>query len=266
MSDLARSKLSSSTSELPVSSPIAMKNVLAMAPPIRSRSTRPSSADMTPIFPEILEPPSMPMNGRSGSRSASSRNRSSLPMSSPATASPPRSIMARASPEVEAWARWATPKASLTKRSPRAAHEAASAGSFASSPARNRVFSSSATPPAGSSETSAATPSGSASGMKRTGSPSNSDSRAATGARDSPGVGPSGRPKCERRTTLAPASRRSSIVGTEERSRWSSVTRPASKGTLKSARTTAVRPLSHPASMSVMVFFMRSVRRIGGRG
>ena len=55
----ARSILSGSTSELPTSSPRALRKVKAMPPPMRMRSTRGSRWVMTSILPEILAPPRM---------------------------------------------------------------------------------------------------------------------------------------------------------------------------------------------------------------
>src|SRR5207245_1402485 len=85
-SSLASAMRSASTSDEPTSSPIAAKNVHAIAPPINSSSTRGSSERMTSIFPEILAPPSTAINGRFGSRSNSPRYLSSFSMRKPATA------------------------------------------------------------------------------------------------------------------------------------------------------------------------------------
>ncbi len=65
---------------------------------------------MTSIFPEIFAPPSIAMKGRFGSESACPRYSSSFAISKPATAG--RSTCA--TPTVEACARCAAPKASLT--------------------------------------------------------------------------------------------------------------------------------------------------------
>ena len=54
---------------------------------------------------------------------------------------------------------------------------------------------------------------------------------------------PFGRPRCETRTTRAPRSRSSSIVGSAARIRVSSATWPSSSGTLKSARTRTRLPV-----------------------
>src|SRR5207237_1002680 len=70
---LARSSLSRSTSEPPTPNPMARKNVLAIAPPMRIWSTRGNSASITSILPEILAPPSTARNGRRGWSSASPR-------------------------------------------------------------------------------------------------------------------------------------------------------------------------------------------------
>ena len=62
----ASSSRSGSTSELPVSRPIAAKKVHAIAPPIRIWSTLGSSASIRSILPLILAPPSTATNGRFG--------------------------------------------------------------------------------------------------------------------------------------------------------------------------------------------------------
>ena len=53
---------------------------------------------------------------------------------------------------------------------------------------------------------------------------------------------PFGLPRCEQTATPAPASSRYSSVGTEARMRASSVTRPSSSGTFRSARTSTRAP------------------------
>ena len=71
----AISTRSASTSDFPVSKPMAAKNVHAMAPPIRISSTLGSSASMTSILPEIFAPPSTATNGRAARSSASAEVR-----------------------------------------------------------------------------------------------------------------------------------------------------------------------------------------------
>src|SRR5882672_3416116 len=73
-SSLASAMRSGSTNEPPTSSPIALKNVHAMAPPMSSSSTRGRSERMTSILPEIFAPPSTAMNGCLGLPSSWPRN------------------------------------------------------------------------------------------------------------------------------------------------------------------------------------------------
>src|SRR4029079_3275032 len=53
---------------------------------------------------------------------------------------------------------------------------------------------------------------------------------------------PPGRPRCEQRTSEAPRSRSSSIVGSAASLRIASATRPPSRGTLKSTRSSTRSP------------------------
>ena len=64
---------SGSTSDVPVSSPIAAKKVHAIAPPIRISSTCGSRCSITSILPEILAPPRIATKGRAGFSSACPR-------------------------------------------------------------------------------------------------------------------------------------------------------------------------------------------------
>src|SRR5205085_4997526 len=109
-SSLASATRSGSTSEEPTSSPIAAKNVHAIAPPISSSSTRGSNERMTSIFPEIFAPPSTATNGCLGSRSNSPRYCSSFSIRKPVTAGLTRCATA----SVGEWAPWAEPTASFT--------------------------------------------------------------------------------------------------------------------------------------------------------
>jgi hypothetical protein len=93
---------------------MARRNVLAMAPPMISRSTRGSRFSMTSIFPEIFAPPRIATNGRSGASRALPRNRSSASIRSPATAGFPSRFICSGAPTVDAWARCAAPNASFT--------------------------------------------------------------------------------------------------------------------------------------------------------
>src|SRR6266576_971185 len=73
-SSLASAIRSGSTNESPTSSPMALKNVHAIAPPMSSSSTRGRSERMTSILPEIFAPPSTAMKGRLGLPSSWPRN------------------------------------------------------------------------------------------------------------------------------------------------------------------------------------------------
>ena len=80
---------------------------------------------------------------------ATRRSRAAWRPRAPAAARPPTGRCS-ATPAVEAWARWAAPKASFTNASPSAARLCASAGSFFVSPGSQRVFSSTSTSPGSS--------------------------------------------------------------------------------------------------------------------
>mmetsp|Transcript_10683 Transcript_10683/g.27722 ORF Transcript_10683/g.27722 Transcript_10683/m.27722 type:complete len:251 (+) Transcript_10683:611-1363(+) len=72
-SSLARSSLSSSTSEEPTLRPRALRKVKTMPPPITSTSHFSMSESMTPILDDTLEPPTMAAKGRLGAETAPSR-------------------------------------------------------------------------------------------------------------------------------------------------------------------------------------------------
>src|SRR5258708_6604514 len=157
-------------------------------------------------------------------------------------------------PSVEAWARWALPKASLTKtEAPLSAmRRAAKAGSLASSSAWKRTFSSKSTPPSARSPAIFRTWGPTQSAAIITGRPRSSASRAPTGLRLSSGSGPlGGRPKWEARISRAPALIRWSRVGCEARIRVSSRMAPLAIGTLKSTRTKTRSPRRFRRSLTV---------------
>src|SRR5579885_2995429 len=106
----ATSTASCSTSDPPTDRPRATRNVVAIAPPTSSSSTRASRARSTPILLETFAPPRTATNGRAGSASKAPRWRSSRSIRNPATAG----LSSRAMATVEACARWAEPNASLT--------------------------------------------------------------------------------------------------------------------------------------------------------
>src|ERR1019366_2712535 len=111
-SSLARSILSSSTSDLPVGRPWARRKVYAMAPPINRRSTTLPRFWMTSILSDTLAPPRIATHGRGGLVVAIPRYFSSCSMSSPAAACATYLIM----PSVEACARCAEPNAEMSLR------------------------------------------------------------------------------------------------------------------------------------------------------
>src|ERR1035437_282529 len=163
--------------------------------------------------------------------------------------------------------RWTTPNPSLTKMSAREASSSAkaprSASSLDVSPGLNRRFSSSATCPSPSAAAADRADSPTVSVAKATGAPSSSWSRWATGAREYLASGaPLGRPRWAHTTTRAPASVRALMVGTEARTRPSSVMVPlASRGTFRSLRTKTRFPRTSPARIrSCAVFIVESER------
>src|SRR2546425_1129073 len=238
-SSLASAMRSGSTSDEPTSSPMAAKQVQAIAPPNSSSSTRGSSERITSILPEILAPPSTATKGCLGSLSSLPRYCSSFSIKKPATAGLRRCATA----SVDACARCAEPNASFTYRSPRAANVLANSGSFFSSPGQKRVFSTRATPPRGSRRVAATPVAGSA--MNSTGAPSSVSRSRTICLSEYCGSGPPlGLPRCESSTTRAPFSRRYWIVGNDARRRVSSLTLPFFSGTLKSTRTSARLPSS----------------------
>ena len=225
----AVSSRSSSTSDLPTLWPAAAMKVLAMPPPTISWSTLPTSEESSSSLVETLEPATMASSGRAGCSSALASASSSAISSGPPAATGAKRI----TPWVEAWARWAVPKASMTNTSHSAAYFFDSASSSLFSPTFMRQFSSSTTWPAATS-----TPS-TQSRSSGTSTPSSSDRRLATGASESvPLHTPSfGRPRCEVTMTAAPFSRASLMVGSEAVMRCSEVITPASLiGTLRSWR------------------------------
>mmetsp|Transcript_56328 Transcript_56328/g.155513 ORF Transcript_56328/g.155513 Transcript_56328/m.155513 type:complete len:253 (+) Transcript_56328:318-1076(+) len=126
---LAVSMKSSSTSDEPVAMPRAARKVKTMPPPMTTLSHFLIRASRTVIFDETLEPPTMAASGFSPSEMAPSRNSSSLARRKPETDGE-RNLV---TPSVEAWARWAVPNASLTKRSNGAASFSTKPASFFSS-------------------------------------------------------------------------------------------------------------------------------------
>mmetsp|Transcript_6898 Transcript_6898/g.13377 ORF Transcript_6898/g.13377 Transcript_6898/m.13377 type:complete len:253 (+) Transcript_6898:174-932(+) len=126
MTALAVSMKSSSTREVPTERPLALRKVKTMPPPMTTLSHLSRRVSRTVILEETLEPPTMAAMGFSPLLTAPSRYSSSLARRKPAT----EGERCLVTPSVEAWARWAVPKASLTKRSKGAANFLTNSGSF----------------------------------------------------------------------------------------------------------------------------------------
>mmetsp|Transcript_33380 Transcript_33380/g.68148 ORF Transcript_33380/g.68148 Transcript_33380/m.68148 type:complete len:265 (+) Transcript_33380:154-948(+) len=126
MTSLAVPTKSSSTREVPTSRPLALRKVKTMPPPMMILSHLSRRASRTVILEETLDPPTMAAMGFSPLEMAPSRYSSSLARRNPDTEGE-RNLV---TPSVEAWARWAVPKASLTKRSKGAASFSTNSGSF----------------------------------------------------------------------------------------------------------------------------------------
>ena len=117
--------------------------VLAIPPPTISSSTRDISDSSTVNLVETLEPPTIASIGRSGSVKPLSSSNNSRLNRGPAQADGAYRI----TPSVDAWARWAVPKASITNMSHKVAMFRAKASSLLFSPALKRTFSHKTTSP-----------------------------------------------------------------------------------------------------------------------
>ena len=104
---------SCSHNDLPTGYPAAAKKVLAMPPPTTRLSQRSASCSSTSSFVDTFEPPTMATRGFAGADRARSSALSSATNSGPAQAT----SAYKPTPWVEACARWAVPKASITKTS-----------------------------------------------------------------------------------------------------------------------------------------------------
>ena len=105
------------------------------------------------------------------------------------------------------------------------------------------------------------------SGMKVTLRPTMSAVARAIGSSDRSGSGPSfGRPKCASRTTLAPLSESSRMVGATRSMRVASVTLPSAIGTLRSTLTSTRLPLMSPRSSRVLKWAMRRLLESNAAG
>ena len=189
-----------STRLLPTPTPWAARNVYAMAPPMARQSTRSSRLVITGILSDTLAPPRIAMKGCSGFSSALDRYATSFCMRKPMPAG-----RRCATPSVEACARWAAPKASLTYRSLPAASALAKTGSFFFSPGWKRRFSRRMTSPSFMAVTAVSTSGPTQSARHATGRPINSERRLPAGARrmDST-TSPLGRPRWLQSTRRPP--------------------------------------------------------------
>mmetsp|Transcript_28183 Transcript_28183/g.67189 ORF Transcript_28183/g.67189 Transcript_28183/m.67189 type:complete len:254 (-) Transcript_28183:584-1345(-) len=122
----AVSTKSSSTREVPTLKPLALRKVKTMPPPMTIFSHLSRRAFKTVIFEETLDPPTMAAMGFSPFWMAPSRYSSSLARRKPETDGW-RNLV---TPSVEAWARWAVPKASFTNMSKGAASFSTKPASF----------------------------------------------------------------------------------------------------------------------------------------
>mmetsp|Transcript_15337 Transcript_15337/g.25568 ORF Transcript_15337/g.25568 Transcript_15337/m.25568 type:complete len:233 (+) Transcript_15337:1339-2037(+) len=110
MTALAVSMKSSSTREVPTLRPLAARKVKTIPPPMMTLSHLSRRASRTVILEETLDPPTMAAIGFFPPVTAPSRYSSSLARRNPET----DGLKNLVTPSVEAWARWAVPKASLT--------------------------------------------------------------------------------------------------------------------------------------------------------
>ncbi len=131
--------------ESPTGYPLAARNVKHMPPPITNASTTCNNASMTPSLSLTFAPPRTATNGRLGlSRRPPSTSTSRC------SNRPAADGKFFGGPTIEACALWAAPKASFTYASIPLTKCATKSGSFFSSPALNRRFSSRSTPGANS--------------------------------------------------------------------------------------------------------------------
>jgi len=200
---------------------------------------------------DTLEPPTMATIGRAGLARALSRASSSSVSRMPAQATGAY----LATPWVEASARCAVPKASMTNTSQSAAYFCAVSSTFFFSPLLTRQFSSTTSSPSATSK-----PPSTQSLIRRTGLPRRAAMLSATGFREtssdhSPSVG---RPRWEVTITRAPASRQCLMVAIDAVMRASLVTLPSLTGTLRSARIRTRLPLRSRSAMRMNLAMDRS--------
>ena len=109
--------------------PLAKRNVFAIPPPTIILSTSFTMFLNKSNLVEILAPPIIAVSGLLGLSKELDKAFNSRSIRGPAKLG-----MSLAIPVVDAWARWETEKASLTKQSPKSARLFENSGSFFSSP------------------------------------------------------------------------------------------------------------------------------------
>src|SRR5690606_32631123 len=177
----AKSTLSTSTKDFPISKPCAFKNVNAIPPPINTLSATLSKFLITSILSDTLAPPKIATNGLAGFSRAPPIKLISFSNNKPAT----DVFMLFAIPTLDACARCAVPNASLTNTSPNEAQYLPSSSlfedSFLPSKSSNLVFSNINTSPDSNLDTASSNALPRVSGINVTGLLISSDSLFATG-------------------------------------------------------------------------------------
>ena len=254
----AMSSISASCSDLPTLMPVAARKVLAMPPPTMSLSTLASRDSSTVSLVDTFEPATMATSGRAGLASARSSASSSPTSSGPAQAT----LANLPTPCVEASARCAVPKASITNTSHSDAICLARSSLSFFSPLLKRTFSSSTAEPGAVS-----TPLIEPVLLERHGRAQQlREPRGHGRQRELLGVHALFRPAQVRGagTPCAPLSIASLMVGSDARMRASLVTLPPSTGTFRSSR---IRTRLPARSWSAMrnTFMAPSFRRLSTR-
>ena len=195
--------------------------------------------EITLSLSATLAPPRIATNGLTGLLTALPRNSISFCIRYPTTLV----LTNLVTPSVEQCALWHAPKASLTYTSQRDASSLEKFSSFLVSSFLNLVFWRRTTSPSFIAATAAFAlgPTTSSSAANTTSLPSFSESLFATGASDSPSLGPFLTfPRCEQRITLPPSLINFLIVGSAATILFSSVITPFLSGTLKSHLTSTL--------------------------
>jgi len=199
----AVSSKSSSIMEFPVSTPLHLRKVLAMAPPIMISSTQFIIFSSAPSLLDTLAPPTMARRGLSGSAMALLKKSSSLSRRKPATDTGAYSVIAA----TEAWALWDTAKALFTYTSHNRASSSANTLPFSCSSLWNLKFSRSRISPSFMTDACFTAPSPTQSSARVTSLLRWVRKYSATGFRENSSTTlPLGLPICDASITLAPFS------------------------------------------------------------